>query len=56
MANEITISKKLADHTLEYMLLLRQAIYASGEVRQKAIDKLDGYGTPIVAFEKAVTG
>jgi len=52
--DQFYIPLSLAKHMHDYMLLLGQAVYATGSVREKALAKLDGYGTPLVEYEKAL--
>lgn len=48
----VVLPVSLAEHIHEYLILLRQAVYATGDVQKKAIERLDGYATPMVEFEK----
>lgn len=50
----IEIPIRLAKHLDEYLILLRQVVYGNMQVREIALDKLNGYGTPIVELEKLI--
>ena len=55
LISNVRLSLPDANHVLEYTILLRQALYAGGQVKTMAIRKLDGYGTPIVKLEDAIS-
>lgn len=51
---KIEIPLRLAKHLDEYLILLRQVVYAPNEIKKIAYDKLGGYGLPIVELEKLI--
>lgn len=54
LQNEFLITSDLANRVRDYMVLLRQAIYAPTHIKTKAMEILDGFGTPLVEFEKLI--